>query len=75
MECQGDTGYRVRNVVINAMKLGTLTTEALTPTATTGSGNPTLVIGYNDGPVSVPVSASLERSSRSRSRRGSGSCS
>jgi hypothetical protein len=61
VECQSSTGYRIRNVVINAMKLGTLTTEALPgPTATTGSGNPNLVIGYNDGPISAPVGANLQ---------------
>jgi hypothetical protein len=58
VECQGDTGYRVRNVVINAMKLGTLNVEEVTPTL--GSGNPNLRIGYNDGPVNVPASANLE---------------
>ena len=40
------------------MKLGTLTTELL-PATTTGSGNPNVIVGYNNGPIDVPVGSAL----------------
>lgn len=58
LECAGDSDFRVRNVVITAMRLGSLTTE-FQPVVTTGSGNPRLTIGWNDGPVAVPVGSNL----------------
>jgi hypothetical protein len=58
LECAGDNDFRVRNVVITAMRLGSLTTD-FQPLVTSGSGNPRLTIGWNDGPIAVPVGSNL----------------
>lgn len=60
LECLGDHDFRVRNVVINAIKVGTLTNEfRASPAATTGSGTPRVISGWNDGPIGVPVGDDL----------------
>jgi hypothetical protein len=60
LECRGDHGFTLGNVVINALKVGTLTSDALpSPAATTGSGTPVVVSGWNDGPIGVPVDGTL----------------
>jgi hypothetical protein len=58
LECAGDNDFRVRNVVITAMRLGSLTTD-FQPLVTSGSGNPRLTIGWNDGAIAVPVGSNL----------------
>ena len=58
LDCKGVFDYRVRNVVINAIKVGTLTNE-FRAAATTGSGTPRVISGWNNGPIAVPSSSTL----------------
>jgi hypothetical protein len=58
LACKGVFDYRVRNVVINAIKVGKLTNE-FRAADTTGSGTPRVISGWNNGPIAVPVSGTL----------------
>ena len=60
LECLGDHDFQVGNVVMTAIKVGKLTNEMRpAPVATTGSGSPRVIAGWNDGPLGVPVSGDL----------------
>ena len=54
IECRADADFRVRKVVINAIRVGTLTIDAL-PAVTSGSGKPRVISWVDSGPLAVPV--------------------
>ncbi len=57
LSCKAPYGFKVRDVVISAIKAGRLTNHNTDggPTWTVGSGSPRIISGWSNGPTDIPV--------------------